>query len=380
MNVHTVEISRPLGPSLMRTFCRTQRLFQFSPSEQHNYAWRSLSDFMYAPTSERTGALAVLSSPMYPAPGIQKVTLLHNPSLPGSFYLVVVVNLESLLRQDMTVESFGSFTQERLERCCCAFDRVMASFSDLPSKALLEWSTRRVDYAVDVRLPGLVPVYISLIQHASIPRGLMQHEVYNDSFYLRSKGDDVRLNFYSKKAQLLNDKDLCCNDRLIREAQDLLRFEVQCQGRKLLHIHSLVREQGLPYHGMKLRTFLNESIANQIVQFYFGQSVGYEDYHTLASVEQFLRMQQGRCESKDSSLAFLRQVAYAGSVDAGIEAFRQGVFADGSNAFVCGPTSSLQNLLHGYLPRYGLNPVCLPPDYPANTLPNPMPRHLRHER
>ena len=380
MNVHTVEISRPLGPRLMRTFCRTQRLFQFSPSEQHNYAWKSLSDYMYAPASSRTGALAVLSSPMYPAPGIQKVTLLHNPSLPGSFYLVVVVNLESLLRQDMTVESFGSFTQERLERCCCAFDRVMASFSDLPSKPLLEWSTRRVDYAVDVLLPGLVPVYISLIQHASIPRGLMQHEVYNDSFYLRSKGGDVRLNFYSKKAQLLNDKDLCCNDRLLREAQDLLRFEVQCQGRKLLHIHSLVREQGLPYHGMKLRTFLNESIANQIVQFYFGQSVGYEDYHTLASVEQFLRMEQGRCESKDSSLAFLRQVAYAGSVDAGIEAFRQGVFADGSNAFVCGPTSSLQNLLHGYLPRYGLNPVCLPPDYPANTLPNPMPRHLRPER
>ena len=147
-----------------------------------------------------------------------------------------------------------------------------------------------------------------------------------------------------------------------------------------MHIHSLVRDQGLPYHGMELRTFLNESIANQIVQYYFGQSLGYEDYHTLSSAEQLLRMQQGRSESKDSSLAFLRQVAHAGSVDAGIEAFRQGAFADGSNAFLCGPMSSLQNLLHGYLPRYGLNPVCLPPDYPANTLPNPMPRHLRPER
>ena len=380
MNIHTVEISRPLGPRLMRIFCRTQRLFQFSPSEQHNYAWKSLSDYMYAPASARAGAHAVLSSPMYPAPGIQKVTLLHNPSLPGSFYLVVVVNLESLFRQDMTVESFGSFTQERLERCCCAFDRVMASFSDLPSKSLLEWSTRRVDYAVDVRLPGLAPAYVSLMQHASIPRGLMQHEVYDDSFYLRSKGGDVRLNFYSKKAQLLNDKDLCRNDRLLREAQDLLRFEVQCQGHKLLHIHSLVRDQGLPYHGMELRTFLNESIANQIVQDYFRRSIGYGDYYTLSFAEQSLRIQQGRSESKDRSLAFLRQVAHAGSVDAGIEAFRQGVFADGSSAFVCGPMSSLQNLLNGYLPRYGLNPVCLPPDYPANTLPNPMPLHLRLER
>ena len=229
-------------------------------------------------------------------------------------------------------------------------------------------------------LPGLVSTYVSLMQHARFPRGLMRHEVYEDSFYLRSKEGDVRLNFYDKKAQLLKDKDLCRNDRLLREAQDLLRFEVQCQGRKLLHIHSLIREQGLPYHGMKLRIFLNESIANQIVQDYFGRSVGYEDYHTISSAKQLLRMQQGRCESKDRSLAFLRQVAYAGSVDAGIEAFRQGVFADGSNAFVCGPTSSLQNLLHGYLPRYGLNPVCLPPDYPANTLPNPMPRHLRPER
>lgn len=53
MNIHTVEISRPLGPRLMRIFCRTQRLFQFSPSEQHNYAWKSLSDYMYAPASTR---------------------------------------------------------------------------------------------------------------------------------------------------------------------------------------------------------------------------------------------------------------------------------------------------------------------------------------
>ena len=131
---------------------------------------------------------------------------------------------------------------------------------------------------------------------------------------------------------------------------------------------------------MKLRTFLNESIANQTVQDYFGRSVGYEDYHTLSSAEQLLRMQQGRSESKDRSLAFLRQVAQAGSVDAGIEAFRQGVFADGSSAFVCGPTSSLQNLLNGYLPRYGLYPVCLLADYPSNILLNPMPQHLRLER
>ena len=377
MNVHTVEISQLIGPSMVRRLCRSQRWFDFPQRDKQNRICRSIAAFVNATGYEVTTQPEVLTSRMYPADGLQKVVLMRNPSKQGFFYLVAVVNLESLHRQAVTVESFGSFTEERLQRCSREFDRIMADYSGIRLKTLLEWSTRRIDYAVDARHPGLAPLYVSLMKQGRIPRGMELRRIDEGSYYLGTPNKDVTINFYDKSAQLRNDRYLCANDRLMTEAYGLLRFEVQCQGRKLNHIRDLVRKRDLPYYGMKLQTFLNAEIANVVVQDYYSRSIGYQDYYTLQAVQEKIDEQRGRNDMKQRIMQFQQQVALAGSVEAAITAYRQRVMPNGAPALISGSKGSLPNVLNAYLPRYGLNPVLLPDDYPVPVLSNPTPEALR---
>lgn len=380
MNVHTVEISRLLGPDLVRQLCRRQNWFQFESCYRRNRGWVNIVDFVNGSSIQGfVQRSACLESEMYPVDGIQQVTLLRNPSKPGYFYFVVVVNLESLCRYDATVESF-CITEDRLQRCCEAFSAVMGDFSDLQDKPLLEWSTRRIDYAVDVRYPGLAPLYIALAKRGRIPRGFVEEQQYAGSYYLKSVHDDIRMNFYDKEAQLRNDLYLHDDDRLIREAHGLVRFEVQCMDRKLDHIRDMIRRRHLPYFGMQLRTFLNPEIANAVVQDYYSKAIGYLDYYKIDSIQQHLQELSGRRDLKERLLHFIRQVEQTGSVTAAIAAFIQGVTPDGSPVLISGPASSLQNLLNNYPTRFGINLVTIPAAVQQSFLPNAMPVDLRISR
>ena len=378
MNVHTVEIGYLIGPSMIRRMSCSQRWFTFPQRDKQHHVCHSFQDFVNA--LDGTAAyLNVLMSRRYPVNGIKQVTLLRNPSRRGYFFLVVVVNLESLYRQDMTVESFTSFTEERLKRCSCTFDRVMADYTGIKLKTLLDWSTRRVDYAVDISFenPKLVALYVSLMPRGRIPRDMVLRELYDGSYYLETQQGDVTINFYDKAAQLTKDRDLFNNDRLLREARGLLRVEVQCQGRKLDHIRDLIRKHKLPHHGMKLRTFLNSVIANIIVQDYYDRAIGYQDYYTLQGAEDFLNEQRGRNDMKQRILQFLRLVDQNGSVSEAIDVYRTGCLLDGGKSLVKGSKGTIQNILNQYLPRYGINPVLLPNEYEQTFLTNPMPHPLR---
>ncbi len=377
MNVHTVEVGQPLGPNMIRRLCRLQRWFSFPQRDKKNRSCRSIADFVRAASDTASGCPDQLTSCMYPADGIQKVTLVRNPSQLGYFYLVVVVNLEALYRQAITVESFSSFTSERLQRCSQEFERIMAEYSGMRLRPLVEWSVRRVDYAIDLRYPGLVPLHVSLMKQGRIPRGMEMRRSYEGSYYLESPNEDVTINFYDKAAQLRHERTLCNNDRLLLEAEGLLRLEVQCQGRKLSHLGDLVRRRSLLYYGRTIRTFLHEELANAVVQDYFYRAVGYHDYYTFSAAAAMLDEQRGRKDMKQRIVHFLQQVRMTGSVSAAIDAYRKGIMPDGTTAIIYGPESSLQNILHEYLPRYGLNPVLLPEEWNGGILQNPMPENLR---
>ena len=181
MSVHTVELGHPLGPNMIRSFCRLQRWFSFPQRDKKNRSCQSITDFVHAARDGASTCPDQLTSRIYPVDGIQKVTLVRNPSQQGYFYLVVVVNLEALYRQEITVESFSSFTSERLQRCSQEFERIMAEYSGMRLRPLVEWSVRRVDYAVDLRYPGLVPIYVSLMKQGRIPRGMEMRRSYEGS-------------------------------------------------------------------------------------------------------------------------------------------------------------------------------------------------------
>jgi hypothetical protein len=114
-----------------------------------------------------------------------------------------------------------------------------------------------------------------------------------------------------------------------------------------------------------------------VVQDYFYRAVGYQDYYTLPVAVAKLDGQRGRKDMKQRIVHFLQQVRITGSVSAAIDSYRQGIMPDGTAAIISGPESSLQNILHEYLPRYGLNPVLLPETCLGEVLQNPMPENLR---
>ena len=59
----------------------------------------------------------------------------------------------------------------------------MADYTGIKLKTLLDWSTRRVDYAVDISFenPKLVALYVSLMQRGRIPRDMVLRELYDGS-------------------------------------------------------------------------------------------------------------------------------------------------------------------------------------------------------
>jgi len=379
MNVHTVEISTLLGPDQIRRLCRSQQhWFRFPGRDGLNRYWPDITEFVNA-SSDAPQQSCRLHSEMYPVDGVREATLIPNPSIRGYFYFVIVVNLECLYRQEMTILSFPC-TVERIQHCSNVFRALMAdNFHGVGFGEFLEWSVSRIDYTVDVVYPDHTPLYIVLARRGRIPRDMEPREKYSGSCYLELSSGDVVVHFYDKENQL-RERGFHDGDRLMEEAHGLLRLEVRCQGQKLDHIRDMIRERNLPHYGMELRTFLNAEISNAVVQEYYAGTIGYLDYYDLDSADRHLQEQRGKRDMKARLLLFLRQVDQAGSVTAAIDAYHQRIMPDGSPALITGPESSLHNLLNVYPLRFGVNPVVIPDSYEVDYLPNPMPVHLRRNR
>lgn len=353
MHIHTVELKKTIGSTIMRQFIRRQ---------QHLFKDDALQQFLYNQHD-------TLKSQIYPERGIRQIFIKHSPTSSKYFFFSIIVNLQCLTANDTTIGLFHC-SQSSIDDCERNFRCIMGNMFGCLSSPLQDWSVKRIDYAYDIISPH-TPVYVKLFKRGRIPRRFLPEEKYDGSFYLKSKTDDVRINFYDKRDQLIK-RGFSDEDRLVQEAENILRIEVQCRGSKLHNIRSYLRSIGGEDHGAKLRTYLNPRLSNWVIQDYFRRAVGYGDYYDFESARQRIINGPGRSDRHEGLIKYLRLIEQCGSV----QHVKENFAADGYGCW-----DTYNNYLNHYLPQIGINPVIIPDAIAENlgmpTLSNPMPIELR---
>ena len=347
MSVHTIEIQQTLSNRKLRDFNQMQSLFPSS----------ALLEFMMGEINE-------LKSRHYPVRGIRQAVLRRSPTSNSFSFLSLVVNLQSLAEDRVSVGTFDC-TSASTTACERAFTNAMSQISSVRFKPLLEWSTQRIDYAMDI--PGVIaPEYVLLAKRSKIPRDFRMEEDQPGSYYLKSDGANV--NFYDKQDQLRKEWSLPERDRLIQDAESIFRLEIQCWGHKLTHIRRIVRRLGYEDQGVKLRTFLHPAVSNEIIHHYYADTIGYDNYYTLPAAQQRMEEHGWRALRIRKVMNFLQAICQVGSVQALRNNFKQRVMLDGTNISVGGENKTFRNY-ENYLAEVGINPVTLP-DGERNRMPN----------
>jgi len=151
------------------------------------------------------------------------------------------------------------------------------------------YQVRRIDYCINVKTK-LADTYMKLIRQGDVPpRFIMKmnnnsitgkSKRYKDSMYLHTKSRDIKINFYNKEKEV-ESKWSNYKDYQIKEATDMLRFEIQCSGAKVNNMKANYKLQS-----KSLGMFAYNQIALEVVNKYYNAVVGKEDYVTLQSARQ----------------------------------------------------------------------------------------------
>ncbi len=155
------------------------------------------------------------------------------------------------------------------------------AISEIPP--LEEWSTTRIDYAMDLHSP-YVTEYINLFKTGFLPKFSKKVHDYETSVYVTSP--EYNVNFYDKMAQLKEKKGY--TDELIREElgflpEGILRLEVQCKAK---HIYRLMEKQDVP--SPRLGDLWNPSIAVHVLRGTVRQMIGEQDVYSLETIRRKL--------------------------------------------------------------------------------------------
>ena len=251
----------------------------------------------------------------YQLPGFNKFRLYRRGN-EQYYFLCIVINPQVLLINRPTIDLF-SCSQEAVQALDAPFRAGLDVVSDVTFDPLLSWSVVRIDYATNLHTPH-VPVYVALAKRAKLPRGYVCAEDKPGSFYVHC--NSVTLNFYDKLDQMQKQPNWGLHyDRLCRNAANIYRIEVQCKKSKRFDI---MEDYHLP--DVSLAGFLDERIANDILQYYYQATIGYGDYYSLPAVYQRIQETDWRKPKKERIYNWLRLIAQTDSFSESCSCFLRG--------------------------------------------------------
>ena len=346
--VHTVEIGHSMSRDKAMDFARSQSVFDEEQLEQ-------LLD----------GRVDEIEAAEYQFPGFNKFRLYRRGS-EQYYFLCIVINPQVLLTNRPTIDLF-SCSQEAVQAIETPFRAGLDIVSDVPFEPLLSWSVVRIDYAINLHTSH-VPVYVALAKRTKLPRGYVCRVDKPGSFYAQC--NSVTLNFYDKQDQMQKQPSWGLHyDRLCRDAADVYRIEVQCKGSKRF---AIMKDYRLP--NINVSGFLNEQIAQDMIQEHYCSTVGYGDYYSLPAVCRRIQETNWRRPKKERVYNWLRLIAQAGSYAASIPLFLNGAYLDDEpDIWVQGSRRTLIDYEQS-CQREGINLITIPGELNLNTdfLPNPM--------
>ncbi|ERI07179.1 hypothetical protein [Aneurinibacillus aneurinilyticus] len=193
--------------------------------------------------------------------------------------------IEIHLRPKLLVDS-GNYINVthsyELEEVRKRFNCVIQKYLQLDLPDFLYWKAKRIDYAIDLLVDqNSIPIYMFLFKKGNIPKIMLYHDTslkYFDSttnVYLKSK--NITINWYDRYSTLEEKQEKTKKKYSnIKEAKNLLRFEIQCNNLKIDEI-----DEYSDFSNNSLFYLLNVELCQKKIEYYYDLIVGPGKYYTL---------------------------------------------------------------------------------------------------
>ena len=264
-------------------------------------------------------------------------------------------------------------TEDDMEVAAINFNRMARSISPV-LRTFDHFRIKRVDYCVNFSLNELAPgcsseQVMKLIRRGDIPPRYKEWTEYDaishrmkskpDSFYLKCASANI--NCYGKQVELRerNQKNPRSISRaMLEEAQDIIRFEVQCKYPKVYALSRRAEKDGNDSIN-KYHDLLKYQACLKVINHHYQVTVGKGDWFTLSKAEKIIMRQGYYRPKKKQLLDVLHEVSQCRSL-ARAKTLHQG---EDLVAF----KRTLKDLSD-----IGINPVTIPREWGITHIPNLM--------
>ena len=242
-------------------------------------------------------------------------------------------------------------------------------FSSLDS-----WNCRRVDYTFNFRFDRIQDKLLFLDMTKKTSRHVRRQPkrilaLRNNNQSTAEGNNSVKLLFYDKSRQIAetyNNLPISQQRELMLDAENIVRFEVQCKKGRVL---SLQRKYRFP--NRNILNFLNENIAQEILIDEYTKSVGRGNFFSLYWAKKEIDKSNFSDSKKLRLVQLLQLIAQARHVSIAREQFIAGTCIKRTNITVKGSDSTFRHYLHD-LEELGINPMLIPKDRKVTHFTNPI--------
>ena len=264
-------------------------------------------------------------------------------------------------------------TEDDMEVAAINFNRIARSISPV-LKTFDYYRIKRIDYCVNFSLNEFAPgcssdQVMKLIRRGDIPPHFREWAEFDstahrmkgkpDSFYLICKSANI--NCYGKQVELWerNQKNPgSISQTMLKEAQDIIRFEVQCKYPKVYALSRRAEKDGNDSIN-KYHDLLKYQACLKVVNYHYQMAVGKGDWFILSKAEKIILRQDFNKQKRNRLLGALQEVSQCRSL-ARAKALHQG---EDLVAF----KRTLKDLSD-----IGINPVTIPREWGITHIPNLM--------
>ena len=300
--------------------------------------------------------------------GIRWRLILNNQNMTFTNYIVeVTINPKILSKNNdyITAADCGDLFKAAVD-----FNNISGKISPL-LVPFEKYYLKRVDYCVNFSVNELAPgctieQIIILIKRGDIPSNYKEYTEYDDkshrkksspdSFYLESKS--ITINCYRKSKELQDRREkgsTIITQEIINEAEDIIRFEVQCKYHKVYSLLKSVNESTSFFN--KYSDLLGYKACLLPINCYYKVTIGAGDWYSLSEAQKIIEKCGFNKQKAERLLNVLREVSQCRSLaeakakhqDSDLAAFKRTV-------------KDLADI--------GINPVTIPREWSIKHIPN----------
>ena len=312
--------------------------------------------------------------------GMKKITVIrHSDTLQiGTiFYIILRIEPQMLLTHDSTTELFHC-SDENKRQLADEFHTAMNHFvDDISFPELVElrnWNCRRLDYSVNLQLENkeMAELFTKISKRTSkhVRRNdkRLPYACKDQSAAEGNKSSKVLA--YDKRKQIEKEYEgvpQATMQRLLEEAEGVVRFELQMKKQKL---QDIMRKECL--ESRNIMNFLNEDLSRRYLLKCYLEMIGSGDFYSLYHASKIINESGYGQKKKENLIHLLQGIAQARSVQNAERQFiNNGIHIKKTDIVVSGSKGTFYNRLKA-LEELGINPVLIMKDSKVKHIRNPI--------